>query len=127
MRLLDRRVHKNGATAAQIYGASGEKSDFCKFFRRITESLGESFQKRAATRRTRLVQHDGIYRSVPYFEALNVLPADVKYKFDFGTEIFGGGIVSNGLYYALVDGKGVFYEFFAVTRNRAAADFGFAA
>ena len=127
MRLLDRRVHKNGATAAQIYGTGGEKSDFCKFFRRITESLGESFQKRAATRRTRFVEHNRVYRTVSYLEALDVLSADVKYKFDFGTEIFGCGIMSDGFYHAFVDGKGVFYEFFAVTRNRAAADFGFAA
>ena len=35
--------------------------------------------------------------------------------------------MSDGFYHAFVDGKGVFYEFFAVTRNRAAADFGFTA
>ena len=87
LRLLDGAVHEHRAAAAELHGMFGKKPQLGKLFNFHAHRFGERLNERAAARRTRFVEHDGIDDAVFNFETFDVLPADVDDKIDFGIEI----------------------------------------
>ena len=76
--------------------------------------------KRTATRRARLVEHNGIYATVFDFEALYILPAYVYNEIYFRVEVQRRFVVRNRFNYSEIGLYGAFYQVFAVARYRTA-------
>ena len=86
LRLLDRRVHENGAAAAEVDGVSGKEAELGKLLDAVAHRLGKGADKRPAPGGAGLVEHDRIDRVVADLEAFDVLPADVEDKSTLGSK-----------------------------------------
>ena len=97
LRLLDARVHKNRAAAAQVDGGLGMDGGIGERAHVHVHRDGEALDKAAATRRAGLVEHDVLDNAVLDAQALHVLAADVQDKLDAGQERLGAAQVRDGL------------------------------
>ena len=122
LRLLDARVHKDRAAAAQIDGGLGMDGGIGKRAHVHVHRHGETLDKATATRRAGLVEHDVLDNAVLDAQALHVLAADVQDKLDAGQECLGAAQVRNGLDLAGVGLEGLDEQRLAVARGGHVAD-----
>ena len=122
LRLLDARVHKDRAAAAQVDGGLGMDGGIGKRAHVHVHRHGETLDKAAAARRAGLVEHDVLDDAVLDAQALHVLAADVQNKLDAGQECLGAAQVRNGLDLAGVGLEGLDEQRLAVARGGHVAD-----
>ena len=89
LRLLDARVHKDRAAAAQIDRGLGMDGGIGERAHVHVHGHGEALDKAAAARRAGLVEHDVLNHAVLHAQALHVLAADVQNELDAGQECLG--------------------------------------
>ena len=122
LRLLDARVHKDCAAAAQVDrglsmdGSVGERAHV------HVHRDGEALDKATATRRAGLVEHDVLDDAVLDAQALHVLAADVQNELDAGQERLGAAQVRDGLDFARVGLERLDKQRLAVARGSHVAD-----
>ena len=121
--LLDRGVHKHRATRAEIDRGFGKQPQLGKFLHAVPERLGKRFNKRAATRGARFVEHNAVNGVIADLEALDVLPADVEDKADLRVKERGGGKVRHGLHQPVIHMERVADQFLAVPGDGTAENF----
>ena len=95
LRLLDARIHKYGASGAQIHRFFCFQRLSRKFCNIDRQRRGKRFYKGTAAGGAGFVQHDALDYAVFNFKALHILPADIQYEVDARQEFLGGFIVSN--------------------------------
>ena len=122
LRLLDARVHKDRAAAAQVDRGLGMDGSVGERAHVHVHRDGEALDKAAATRRAGLVEHDVLNHAVLDAQALHVLAADVQNKLDAGQERLGAAQVRNGLDLAGVSLEGLDEQRLAVARGGHVAD-----
>ena len=122
LRLLDARVHKDRAAAAQIDGGLGMDGGIGERAHVHVHRDGEALDKATAARRTGLVEHDVLDNAVLDAQALHVLAADVQNELDAGQECFGAAQVRNGLDLAGIGFEGLDEQRLAVARGGHVAD-----
>ena len=97
LRLLHARVHEDGATAAQVNRVFGQHGLGGKGTHVHVHGHGEALDEAAATRGTRLVEHDVLDHAVAHAQALHVLAADVEDELDARQKRAGATQVRHGL------------------------------
>ena len=122
LRLLDARVHKDRAAAAQVDGGLGMNGGIGKRAHVHVHRHGETLDKAAAARRAGLVEHDVLDDAVLDAQTLHVLAADVQNKLDAGQECLGAAQVRDGLDLAGVSLEGLDEQRLAVARGGHVAD-----
>ena len=122
LRLLDARVHKDRAAAAQVDGGLGMNGGIGKRAHVHVHRHGETLDKAAAARRAGLVEHDVLDDAVLDAQTLHVLAADVQNKLDAGQECLGAAQVRDGLDLAGVGLEGLDEQRLAVARGGHVAD-----
>ena len=122
LRLLDARVHKDCAAAAQVDGSLSMDGGIGERAHVHVHRDGEALDKATATRRAGLVEHDVLNHAVLDAQALHVLAADVQDKLDAGQECLGAAQVRNGLDFARVGLEGLDEQRLAVARGGHVAD-----
>ena len=122
LRLLDARVHKDRAAAAQVDGGLGMDGGIGERTHIHVHRHGETLDKAAAARRAGLVEHDVLDDAVLDAQALHVLAADVQDKLDAGQECLGAAQVRNGLNLAGIGLEGLDEQRLAVARGGHVAD-----
>ena len=122
LRLLDARVHKDRAAAAQVDGGLGMDGGIGKRAHVHVHRHGETLDKAAAARRAGLVEHDVLDDAVLDAQTLHVLAADVQNKLDAGQECLGAAQVRNGLDLAGIGLEGLDEQRLAVARGGHVAD-----
>ena len=95
--LLDARVHKDRAAAAQVDRGLGMDGGVGERAHVHVHRHGETLDKAAAARRAGLVEHDVLDNAVLDAQALHVLAANVQNKLDAGQERLGAAQVRDGL------------------------------
>ena len=122
LRLLDARVHKDCAAAAQVDGGLGMDGSIGKRAHVHVHRDGEALDKATATRRAGLVEHDVLDNAVLDAQALHVLAANVQNELDAGQERLGAAQVSDGLDLAGIGLEGLDEQRLAVARGGHVAD-----
>ncbi len=122
LRLLDARVHKDRAAAAQVDGGLGMDGGVGERAHVHVHGDSETLDKAAAARRAGLVEHDVLDDTVLDAQALHVLAADVQDKLDAGQECLGAAQVRNGLDLAGIGLEGLDEQRLAVARSGHVAD-----
>ena len=122
LRLLDARVHKDRAAAAQVDRGLGMDGGIGERAHVHVHRDGEALDKATAARRTGLVEHDVLDNAVLDAQALHVLTADVQNELDAGQECFGAAQVRNGLDLAGIGFEGLDEQRLAVARGGHVAD-----
>ena len=122
LRLLDARVHKDRAAAAQVDRGLGMDSGVGERAHVHVHRDGEALDKATATRRAGLVEHNVLDNAVLDAQALHVLAADVQNELDAGQERLGAAQVRDGLDLAGVGLKGLDEQRLAVARSGHVAD-----
>ena len=122
LRLLDARVHKDRAAAAQVDGGLGMDGGIGERAHVHVHRHGETLDKATATRRAGLVEHDVLDNAVLDAQALHVLAADVQNELDAGQERLGAAQVRDGLDLAGVGLEGLNEQRLAVARGGHVAD-----
>ena len=122
LRLLDARVHKDRAAAAQIDRGLGMDGGIGKRAHVHVHRDGEALDKATATRRAGLVEHDVLNHAVLDAQALHVLAANVQNELDAGQECLGTAQVRDGLDLAGVGLEGLDEQRLAVARGGHMAD-----
>ena len=122
LRLLDARIHKDRAAAAQVDGGLGMDGGIGKRAHVHVHRHGETLDKAAAARRAGLVEHDVLDDAVLDAQALHVLAADVQDKLDAGQECLGAAQMRNGLNLAGIGLEGLDEQRLAVARGGHVAD-----
>ena len=122
LRLLDARIHKDRAAAAQVDGGLGMDGGIGERAHVHVHRHGETLDKAAAARRAGLVEHDVLDDAVLDAQALHVLAADVQDKLDAGQECLGAAQVRNGLDLAGIGLEGLDEQRLAVARGGHVAD-----
>ncbi len=84
LRLLDARVHENGAPRTEVHGCLGGERHFGELLNRHAHGIGERLEERTAPRGARFVQHDVIDDPVVDAQALHVLTTHVEDELDLG-------------------------------------------
>ena len=95
--LLHARVHKDRAAASQVHGVLGREGSGGEVLHRHTHGVGKGADKRAATRRAGLVEHDVLDDTVLHAQALHVLAAHVEDELNAGKHLVGAAQVRDGL------------------------------
>ena len=122
LRLLDARVHKDRAAAAQVDGGLGMDGGIGKRTHVHVHRHGKTLDKAAAARRAGLVEHDVLDNAVLHAQALHVLAANVQNELDAGQECLGAAQVRDGLDLAGVGLEGLDEQRLAVARGSHVAD-----
>ena len=122
LRLLDARVHKDRAAAAQVDGGLGMDGGVGERAHVHVHGDSEALDKAAAARRAGLVEHDVLNHAVLDAQTLHVLAADVQDKLDAGQECLGTAQVRNGLDLTGVGLEGLDEQRLAVARGGHVAD-----
>ena len=122
LRLLDARVHKDRAAAAQVDRGLGMDGGIGKRAHVHVHRDGEALDKATAARRTGLVEHDVLDNAVLDAQALHVLAADVQNELNAGQERLGAAQVRNGLDLAGVGLEGLDEQRLAIARGGHVAD-----
>ena len=120
--LLDARIHKDRATAAQVDGGLGMDGGIGERTHVHVHRHGETLDKAATARRASLVEHDVLDDAVLDAQALHILPADVQDKLDAGQECLGAAQMRNGLNLAGIGLEGLDEQRLAVARGGHVAD-----
>ncbi len=121
LRLFDARIHKHGATRAEVDGRLRAEPDLGELLGVHADSARECFDKAAAARRARLVEQDVGYYAVLDAQAFHVLSAYVEQKLDARQDSVGRGEVRHRLDLAVVEVERGLYQAFAVARDSAVA------
>ena len=122
LRLLNARVHKDRAAAAQVDGSLSMDGGIGERAHVHVHRHGEALDKATATRRAGLVEHDVLDNAVLDAQALHVLAADVQNELDAGQERLGAAQVRDGLDLAGVGLEGLDEQCLAVARGGHVAD-----
>ena len=122
LRLLDARVHKDRAAAAQVDGGLGMDGGIGKRAHVHVHRDGEALDKAAAARRAGLVEHNVLDDAVLDAQALHVLAANVQDELDAGQECLGAAQVRDGLDLAGIGLEGLDEQCLAVARGGHVAD-----
>ena len=122
LRLLDARVHKDRAAAAQVDGGLGMDGGIGERAHVHVHRDGEALDKATATRRTGLVEHDVLDDAVLDAQALHVLAANVQNELDAGQERLGAAQVRDGLDLAGIGLEGLNEKRLTVARGGHVAD-----
>ena len=122
LRLLNARVHKDRAAAAQVDRGLGVDSGVGKCAHVHVHGHGEALDKATAARRTGLVEHDVLDHAVLHAQALHVLAANVQDELDAGQERLGATQVRDGLDLAGVGLEGLDEQRLAIARGGHVAD-----
>ena len=122
LRLLDARVHKDRAAAAQVDRGLGMDGSVCERAHVHIHRDGEALDKATATRRAGLVEHDVLDHAVLDAQALHVLAANVQNELDAGQERLGAAQMRDGLDLAGVGLEGLDEQRLAVARGSHVAD-----
>ena len=122
LRLLDARVHKDRAAAAQVDRGLGMDGSVSERAHVHVHRHGETLDKAAAARRAGLVEHDVLDNTVLDAQALHILAADVQDELDAGQECLGAAQVRDGLNLAGVGLEGLDEQRLAVARGGHVAD-----
>ena len=122
LRLLDARVHKDRAAAAQVDRGLGMDRSVGERAHVHVHRHGEALDKATATRRAGLVEHDVLDHAVLDAQALHVLAADVEDELDTRQERLGAAQVRDGLDLAGVGLEGLDEQRLAVARGSHVAD-----
>ena len=122
LRLLNARVHKDRAAAAQIDRGLGLDGGVGERAHVHVHRHGETLDKAAAARRAGLVEHDVLDHAVLHAQALHILTADVQDELDAGQERLGATQVRDGFDLAGVGLEGLDEQRLAVARGGHVAD-----
>ena len=122
LRLLDARVHKDRAAAAQVDGGLGVDGCVGKRAHVHVHGHGEALDKATAARRAGLVEHDVLDHAVLHAQALHVLAANVQDELDTRQECLGATQVRNGLDLAGVGLEGLDEQRLTIARGGHVAD-----
>ena len=122
LRLLDARVHKDCAAAAQVDGSLSMDGGVGERAHVHVHRDGEALDKATATRRAGLVEHDVLDNAVLDAQTLHVLAADVQNKLDAGQKRLGAAQVRDGLNFAGIGLEGLDEQRLAVARGGHVAD-----
>ena len=122
LRLLNARVHKDCAAAAQVDGGLSMDGGIGERAHVHVHRDGETLDKATATRRAGLVEHDVLDDAVLDAQALHVLAADVQDKLDAGQECLGAAQVRDGLDLAGIGLESLDEQRLAVARGGHVAD-----
>ena len=122
LRLLDARVHKDRAAAAQVDGSLSMDGGIGERAHVHVHRHGETLDKAAAARRASLVEHDVLDDAVLDAQTLHVLAANVQDKLDAGQECLGAAQVRDGLDLAGIGLEGLDEQCLAVARGGHVAD-----
>ena len=105
--LLHRGIHEHGAAGAQVHRMPGQQAPTGEFIHgQAPRRLGEGLYEGAAARGAGLVQEDVVDGVILYFEALDVLAADVDDEIHPRLQLPGGDQVGHGLHHAAVQPEG---------------------
>ena len=118
--LLYGGVHKHRTSRAQIHRVLCENTLVREVLDRIAEGVGECLQKASAARGASLVEEKIVDSSVVYFEALNILPADVDNKLNVGHKVLSRCKMRDSLDDTVIDRERVFDDVLAVAGDRGA-------
>ena len=122
LRLLDARVHKDRAAAAQVDGSLSMDGGIGERAHVHVHRHGETLDKAAAARRASLVEHDVLDDAVLDAQTLHVLAANVQDKLDAGQECLGAAQVRDGLDLAGIGLEGLDEQRLTVARGGHVAD-----
>ena len=122
LRLLDARVHKDRAAAAQVDRGLGMDGSVGERAHVHVHRDGEALDKAAAARRAGLVEHDVLDDAVLDAQALHVLSANVQNELDAGQERLGAAQVRDGLDLAGIGLEGLNEKRLTVARGGHVAD-----
>ena len=122
LRLLDGRIHEDGAAAAEVDGMLGMEAELGKFCNVVAHGAGKRRDERAAAGGAGLVEEDRVDGAVFDLEALHVLPADVDDEVHIRLEKLGGGEMGDRFHEAVVQRKGCLNELLAVASDRRGTD-----
>ena len=122
LRLLDARVHKDRAAAAQVDRGLGVNSGVGKRAHIHVHGHSETLDKAAAARRAGLVEHDVLDHAVLHAQALHVLTANVQDELDARQECLGAAQVRDGLDLAGVGLEGLDEQRLTITGGGHMAD-----
>ena len=122
LRLLNARVHKDRAAAAQVDRGLGMDGGVGERAHVHVHRDGEALDKATATRRAGLVEHDVLDNAVLDAQALHVLAANVQNKLDAGQERLGAAQVRDGLDLAGVGLEGFDEQCLAIAGSGHVAD-----
>ena len=122
LRLLHGGVHEHRAAGAEVDRAIRKQTELCKIFNGVTQRTRKRLEERAAAGGTSLVEENIVDDAVFDLEALDVLTADVDDEIDLRVKRARRVEVRHRLYDAVIDGKRVFDDVFAVAGRRAGAD-----
>ena len=122
LRLLNARVHKDRAAAAQVHRGLGVDGGVGKRAHVHVHRDGEALDKATATRRAGLVEHDVLDHAVLDAQALHVLAANVQDELDAGQERLGAAQVRDGLDLAGVGLESLDEQRLTVARGGHVAD-----
>ena len=122
LRLLDARVHKDRAAAAQVDGGLSMDGSIGERAHVHVHRHGEALDKAAAARRASLVEHDVLDDAVLDAQALHVLSANVQNELDAGQERLGAAQVRDGLDLAGIGLEGLNEKRLTVARGGHVAD-----
>ena len=122
LRLLDARVHKDRAAAAQVDGSLSMDGGIGERAHVHVHRHGETLDKAAAARRASLVEHDVLDDAVLDAQTLHVLAANVQNELDAGQERLGAAQVRDGLDLAGIGLEGLDEQCLAVARGSHVAD-----
>ena len=122
LRLLDARVHKDRAAAAQVDRGLGMDGGVGERAHVHVHRDGEALDKATATRRAGLVEHDVLDDALLHAQALHVLAANVQNELDAGQERLGAAQVRDGLDLAGVGLEGLNEQRLTVARGGHVAD-----
>ena len=122
LRLLDARVHKDRAAAAQVDRGLGMDGRIGERAHVHVHRDGEALDKATATRRASLVEHDVLDDAVLDAQTLHVLAANVQNELDAGQERLGAAQVRDGLDLAGIGLEGLDEQCLAVARGSHVAD-----
>ena len=122
LRLLDARVHKDRAAAAQVDRGLGMDGGIGERAHVHVHRDREALDKAAAARRAGLVEHDVLDDAVLDAQALHVLSANVQNELDAGQERLGAAQVRDGLDLAGIGLEGLNEKRLTVARGGHVAD-----
>ena len=122
LRLLNARVHKDRAAAAQVDRGLGMDGGVGERAHVHVHRDGEALDKATATRRAGLVEHDVLDDALLHAQALHVLAANVQNELDAGQERLGAAQVRDGLDLARVGLEGLDEQRLTVARGGHVAD-----
>ena len=122
LRLLDLRVHEDGATRAEVNGRLRINGFGRKLCRRHVQSLGKILDKGTTAGGTRFIERDIANAAILDEEALHILSADIEYECDLRAEFLCRPQMREGLDLAAVSMQSRLDNGLAISRRHRAGN-----